>query len=100
MTGESFLPYIEGKKNTVHNNDYVFAQEHYGTCMLIKGNWKITNISDPFDESSFALYDLSKDRGETTDLSKTNPKKYRELLEEWELFKKKNLVIPLEKGER
>ena len=67
--------------------------------MLIKGNWKITNTSDPFDESAFALYDLSKDQGETTDLSKTYPDKYKELLNEWELFKKKNLVVSLEKGE-
>jgi arylsulfatase len=99
MEGESFLPFIEGKKKSVHNSDYIFAQEHYGTCMLIKGNWKITNISDPFNEAAFTLHDLSKDRGETTDLSKKYPKKYKELLDEWERFKKNNLVVPLEKGE-
>lgn len=99
MKGESFLPFIEGKKKIVHNSDYVFAEEHYGTCMLIKGEWKITNVSDPFDEAAFALYDLSKDRGETNDLSKKNLKKYKELLDEWERFKKNNLVVPLEKGE-
>jgi arylsulfatase A-like enzyme len=99
LPGESFLPYLEGKKEYVHNADYVFGLEHYGACMLIKGKWKITNSSDPFDESAFALYDLSKDQGETKDLSKVYPDKYKELLNEWQVFKKKNLVIPLEKGE-
>jgi arylsulfatase A-like enzyme len=99
LPGESLLSYIEGKKNSIHKSDYVFALEHYGACMLIKGKWKITNTSDPFDESAFALYDLSKDQGETTDLSKKHPDKYKELLNEWELFKKKNLVVSLEKGE-
>jgi len=67
--------------------------------MLIKGKWKITNTSDPFDESAFALYDLSKDQGETKDLSMIYPDKFKELLNEWQIFKKKNLVVPLVKGE-
>ncbi|MGZ3949705.1 MAG: arylsulfatase [Flavisolibacter sp.] len=99
LAGESILPFIEGKKAAVHDSNYVYGIEHYGACMIIKGKWKITNTSDPFDESAFALYDLSKDRGESTDLSKVYPNKYKELLEEWQKFKKKNLVIPLEKGE-
>jgi hypothetical protein len=36
---------------------------------------------------------------ETHDLSKSNPEKYKEMLDEWVIFKKKNGVIPLEKGE-
>jgi arylsulfatase A-like enzyme len=99
LPGESFLPFLDGKRDYVHSGDYVFGLEHYGACMLIKGRWKITNTSDPFDESAFALYDLSKDKGETKDLSTVYPDKYQELLTEWKVFKKKNLVVPLEKGE-
>ena len=65
----------------------------------MKGNWKITNISKPFDEAAFALYNLEEDMGETTDLSKVNPKKFKEMMEEWVIFKKKTGVIPKEKGE-
>jgi arylsulfatase len=99
MAGESILPFIAGKKPTVHDSNYVFGIEHYGACMIIKGKWKITNTSDPFDESAFALYDLSRDRGEEIDLSKQYPAKYKELLDEWVKFKKRNLVISLQKGE-
>ena len=99
MLGESFLSFIKGKTNTIHLNNYVYGLEHDGQCLLIKGNWKITNISEPFDEAAFALYNLSEDIGETNDLSKSNPQKFKEMMEEWELFKKKTGVILKEKGE-
>ena len=99
MLGESCLSFIKGKTNTIHHDDYVFGLEHDGQCLVIKGHWKITNISKPFDEASFALYNLAEDLGETNDLSKSNPKKFKEMLKEWEIFKKKTGVIPKEKGE-
>ena len=99
MLGESFLSFIEGKSKTIHDNNYVYCLEHYGGCLLIKGNWKITNISNPFKESSFALYNLAEDWGESKDLSKSNPEKFKEMMNEWELFKKKDLIIPLDEGE-
>ena len=99
MLGESMLPYIAGKSNVVHSNKYVYGLEHDGECLIIKGNWKITNISHPFDESSFALYDISKDVGESNDVSKKYPAKFKEMMQEWEAFKKRVGVIVKEKGE-
>ena len=99
MLGESFLSFIEGESRTIHDNNYVYCLEHYGGCLLIKGDWKITNISNPFNESSFALYNLAEDWGESKDLSKSNPDKFKEMMNEWELFKKKDLIIPLDEGE-
>ncbi len=99
MLGESFLSFISGKSNIIHNNDHVYGLEHDGQCLLIKGNWKITNISKPFDESAFELYNLSEDKGETKDLSKSNPGKFKEMMKEWEMFKQKVGVVPKQKGE-
>ena len=100
MLGQSFLSFIEGKSKVIHDNNYVYGLEHYGGCLLIKGGWKITNISDPFDEKAFALYKLDGDWGETKDLSKSHPEKLKELIKEWDKFKKKVGIIPLDKGER
>ena len=97
MMGESFVPFIKGKINNIHNANYVFGLEHDGQCLLIKGNWKITNISQPFDESAFALYNLAENPEESNDLSGSNPKKFKEMMSEWEMFKKKTGVIPKEK---
>ena len=93
MLGESCLPFISVRTNTVHHSNYVFGLEHDGQCLLIKGNWKITNISQPFNETAFALYNLAEDLGESNDLSKSNPKKFNEMLKEWEIFKKKAGII-------
>lgn len=97
MLGESCLSFICGKTNAVHQSNYVFGLEHDGRCMLTKGNWKITNISRPFDESAFALYNLAEDMGESNDLSKSNPQKFSEMMKEWEAFKTKTGIIPKEK---
>ena len=99
MLGESFLSFIGRKTNIIHNANYVYGLEHDGQCLLIKGSWKITNITKPFDESAFALYNLAVDLGENKDLSKSNPSKFKEMMKEWEIFKKKVGVIPKEKGE-
>ena len=99
MLGESFLSFISGKTNIIHHADYIYGLEHDGQCLLIKGSWKITNITKPFDESAFALYNLAVDPGETKDLSKSNPSKFKEMMKGWEIFKKKVGVIPKEKGE-
>jgi arylsulfatase A-like enzyme len=100
MLGTSFLPFARGESEMIHPRNYIYGLEHDGECMVIKGSWKITNISDPFDESAFALYNIVKDPGETNDLSKIYPEKYKEMLEVWEAFKKRTGVIPKEKGER
>jgi len=94
LSGESCLSFISGKTKSVHDSNYVFGMEHDGQCLLIKGSWKITNISQPFNESAFALYNLAEDLGESNDLSKSNPKKFNEMMKEWEMFKKKNGIIP------
>jgi arylsulfatase len=99
MLGVSFVPYLSGKSSNLHEKEYVYGLEHDGNCLLIKGKWKITNISHPFDENAFSQYDLSNDMAETKDLSKLYPDKYAELLAEWSVFEKKVGVIPKTKGE-
>ena len=54
--------------------------------MLRKGNWKITNFVEPFALENFALYDLTNDIGEQTDLKVYEKEKYEEMIEEWEKY--------------
>jgi len=99
MLGGSFVPYIRGENKSIHGKEYVFGLEHNGNCLLIKGDWKITNISNPFDANAFALYHLPDDMGEAHDLSKENPEKYTEMMKEWEIFIKKAGVVMKQQGE-
>lgn len=99
MLGESLLPFLRGRTETVHGDNYVFGLEHDGQCHVIKGSWKITNTARPFDENAFGLYNLAEDIGETRDLSKGNPEKFREMMDEWKRFKQRAGVIVKRQGE-
>lgn len=86
LKGNTLIPFVSGKTNEIHDSEYVFALEHYGNAMLRKGNWKITNFVRPFVLENFALYNLSTDIGEQTDLKETEEEKYEEMLNEWVKF--------------
>ena len=53
---------------------------HEGNQALRQGDFKLVKAKD----EPWQLYDLSKDRGETTDLSKTKPDKLAEMKAAWE----------------
>lgn len=86
LRGSSLLPFISGNSEEIHNKEYVFALEHNGNAMLRKGKWKITNVVHPFNTENFALYDLSRDLSEQSDLREAEPEKYEEMLKEWAEF--------------
>ncbi len=86
LKGKSLIPFLEGVTGRIHDENYVFAIEHYNSAMLRKGDWKITNTERPLDKKNFKLYDLSKDLGEQNDLKKQEPVIYAELLAEWDAY--------------
>ena len=88
LKGSSLIPFVSEKTNEIHDSEYVFAIEHYGNAMLRKGKWKITNFTKPFKVENFGLYNLSKDIAEQNDLKVTEPEKFKELLNEWDMFSK------------
>jgi arylsulfatase len=63
--------------------------------LLRQGNWKLTNLEPPFDESKLELFNLAVDPSETTDLRATEPEKFQELLELWRSERKElGIVLP------
>jgi arylsulfatase A-like enzyme len=93
MKGESLLSLFSDPDSIIHDEDYVFAIEHRGYAMLRKGDWKILNISRPFDPSNFELYRLSSDPGEQENLKDKYPDRYNDLLSEWDRFYKEVGII-------
>jgi arylsulfatase len=94
LKGNSLMPFLSNKSKEIHADDYVFGLEHGGNAMIRKGKWKITNTTFPFNKDNFELFDLSTDIGEQNDLRKTDPKKYAELLNEWDKFSKEIQLKP------
>lgn len=91
--GESLIPFLNKKKNYVHNEDYVMGWELFGRCAVRKGKWKITKIEPPFGKGVFELFDMEDDPTESHDLSAQYPDKYSEMLGHWKAYVKENGVI-------
>lgn len=95
MLGESMMGILAAEIETVHPKDYVTALYHGGRAYLRQGNWKISNLEPPFDESDFELFDLMADPGETTNLANSHADKYEELLELWRKTRKElGIILP------
>ncbi len=90
MLGESMLKYLMGKQGNVHDANYSMGLELAGRAYFRKGNWKIVNVEGPYRESTFQLYDVASDPGETTNLVERFPEKFSELLAGWRQFLKTN----------
>ena len=56
--------------------------------MLRKGKWKLLNITTPYSEENFELYDLSTSLDEQNNVKERYPEKYEELLKEWNSYSK------------
>lgn len=95
MLGASMLPFLIGNKTQVHNKEYVTTLFHGGRAFLRQGDWKITMLSEPFEESKFELFNLSDDPGETENLAGTHPEKYKELINLWRVERAKlGIILP------
>jgi arylsulfatase A-like enzyme len=83
MLGETMAPLLRGDASEVHDATYVTTLYHSGNAFVRQGKWKLVAMAAPFDPSAFQLFDLDADPGETTDLSKTEPDRYQDLLRLW-----------------
>ncbi|MEJ7737230.1 MAG: arylsulfatase [Chitinophagaceae bacterium] len=91
--GASLLPFLNKKKNYVHNENYVMGWELFGRCAVRKGKWKITKIEPPFGKGVFELFNLEEDPTESHNLSGQYTGKYMEMLGHWKSYVKDNGVI-------
>jgi arylsulfatase A-like enzyme len=78
--GESLLPLLKG--NMIKTRSLVWHYPHYGnqggdpTSIIREGDWKLIHY---YEDGHEELYNLSKDRPETNDVSKENPKLVQKL---------------------
>jgi arylsulfatase A-like enzyme len=75
LAGKSLIPVLTGVTTEVNRNEPIFW-ERAGNRAVRKGKWKL--VSD-YEKNKWELYDLEKDRGETTDVANENPQIVREL---------------------
>ncbi len=79
LMGESLTPLFANAK--APGSDY-FVSSYEFTRGLVSGKWKLSG----FEDSPWQLFDLEKDRAETTDLAKKEPKVLAELVAKWDAY--------------
>jgi arylsulfatase A-like enzyme len=86
VTGKSLLPLLQkSSAGPVHTEP--FGDEAYGRAYLFSGDgrWKLLWTEPPTGplDGHWELFDVSRDRGETTDLAAQNPEVTDQLTRQW-----------------
>ncbi len=98
MTGRSLLPLLLGEADSVYGPDDAIVIEVSGNAAVIKGDYKLTRNQLPHGDARWRLYDLSRDPGETTDLSASFPEVYDDLSTEYTAYSKRVGVLEVPEG--
>lgn len=89
---KSLVPVLSGIVGEVNRNEPIFW-ERAGNRAVRKGKWKL--VSD-YEKKKWQLYDIEKDRGETTDLATQNPEIVRELSFDYQQWAVRTGVVDFE----
>lgn len=100
MTGYSLAPLLTGAAATAHPVDTPLGYELAGNAVLFKNDDKLVKNLPPYGDGKWALYDIIRDPGETTDLSISQPVRFAAMLADYESFAKRDQVLPMPPGYR
>ena len=80
IDGQSFVPMLKGEKTNAQTRQFIWHFPHNYSfepySVIHEGDWKLVYW---YRESKLELYNILKDISESTDLSKVNPDKTKEL---------------------
>jgi arylsulfatase len=93
LRGKSLVRILSGESTSVRGDDEPVGWELLGWRALRVGQWKTTWIDRPFGTSSWQLFDLSNDPGETTDLHSTQPERMQDMVRMWDEYEREVGII-------
>ncbi len=98
LDGLSLRPAFEGK--AFDRGAPIFI-EHENNASMREGDWKLVGkgVAEPqgVNRSKWELYNIAKDRTETTNLASAMPEKVKEMADKWEAWAKRAKVYPKKK---
>jgi arylsulfatase len=83
MLGESMASVLAGNTHAVHDENYATVLYLEGRAVIRQGDWKLTNLDPPFDESRLELFNLAADPGETNNLARREPERFAAMVDLW-----------------
>lgn len=98
MRGSSLLPVLTGATDSVHTDTNPIGYELSGNAALFRGDYKLVRNLPPVGDGSWLLYDILNDPGETRDLSRTMPERFRTMQADYTAFAARDQVLPMPAG--
>lgn len=95
LMGKSFSKVLSGEQQSLYDEDKVIAGEMQNNKWIRKGNYKAVLVTEHYGSNNWELYDLSKDPGETNDLSQSEADLLKELIQAWDKYAEEVGVIEL-----
>lgn len=98
MDGVSMSALLAGQASFVRDENTPFGVEVSGHSALYRGDYKLVRTPGPLGDSSWRLYNIAQDPGETTDLTAQMPELAASMLTDYEAYAQRNGVLELPPG--
>lgn len=95
MQGKSVLELFSGKAAYPYAEASRIGYELFGLKAFFDGDWKVLWMPRPSGKGEWELFNLREDPAELRDLSAEHPQKLKQLVEQWEQYKKDNGVLDI-----
>ncbi|MEN9873663.1 MAG: hypothetical protein RL186_560, partial [Pseudomonadota bacterium] len=98
IIGRSLVPILNGTADRIYAEADGFGVEVSGNSAYFQGDYKLVRIQPPYGDARWRLFDLSKDPGETRDLSAQLPAVFVSMQQAYAAYAKANGVLNLPAG--
>lgn len=98
IIGTDFSAFLAGDPSPVHAQSEPIGYELGGNSALFKGDYKVVINPVGQNETTWHLFDIKQDPGETRDLAGQQPERLAEMLADYEAYAKANNVLPMPAG--
>ncbi|MDX2272724.1 MAG: sulfatase-like hydrolase/transferase [Cyanobacteriota bacterium] len=98
ITGKSLLGHIQNPKVPVYAEDEGVGLEAANSGAYFLGDYKIVKNNIPLGDSTWHLYHLRTDPGETRDLAEQEPKRFQSMVTAYNAYAQKVGVIEMPEG--
>jgi arylsulfatase len=93
MQGRSWVPLLTGQSGNPRGDGGIVAGQYFGAQFARSGRYKAVWMPKPFGTDQWQLFDVSKDPGETRDLSGHLPQRRASLIAAYQRYAKQNNII-------
>lgn len=98
IDGVSMNPLLSGQAAFVRDQNTPLGVEVSGHSALYRGDYKLVRTPPPLGDSSWRLYNITQDPGETTDLAAEQADLVASMLADYQAYAERNGVLDLPPG--